>query len=151
MQMAIKGMVLNPRKTNPQSSVVHTDSQNLQSEGELQLGQLSQAAMLDYGGKPRSGMNRITRAAEHGEVTTTRVNSASTLVNHQMLGEKSEGELENPSLLANIKQQEMLAKHQEKIESIENKKQSSLKSKIKIQSIRKLKFLSFWRCFNFKK
>ncbi len=135
-------MLQNPRKTNNFKAVAHQASgaqSGNQSDGELKVDKLSEEQMLTYGGRPRPGVTQITKAAEKGEVTT---NTVSSLQIKQLIDDKSEGEIDNPGLTLQIKHQEMLISYEQSIKSElkreSSEKKPSLKSKLKIESIRKI-------------
>jgi hypothetical protein len=96
------------------------------SEGELKIKNLN---LIQNEKKQRRGFNRITQASESGEFN---LNSAQ-MKNLNQGGEKSEGELENSKL----KEKNSIKTSLNESEKIAEKKSSSLKNKIKIQSIRK--------------
>jgi hypothetical protein len=139
-------MTINPQKTNKftvvdesRRMVVETPS----SDGELKLEKLKTSGGLS---SSRPGVTQITKAAEQGEVTTT---SVASLQIKQLVTDKSEGEIGNPGLAMRVKHQEMLASYQQSIvessfefahQEIKKTNPSSLKNRIKIQSIRKLNF-----------
>lgn len=113
MQMAVKGMILNPRKTQPSVT---------ESDGEIKIDQLNEDNMLSYGGKPRTGVNRITQAAEEGQV-----DFVSQVVKEIRAGnDKSEGEISNPA-----------TKEPKPLTTCSKKQQNSfsLKDQIKINAI----------------
>lgn len=154
LDTAVKGMIMSPNKNKPSVGNINVrSSYNSQSEGEVKLGKLNRNDMLNYGGKPKTGINRIKPGSESGEIVLDNQNGKV-----KPLGsDKSEGEVENPSIVYLKKQNEILdksldKKHKKSHNSSKNKshkpdkmsvdlksspKKTSQKSKIKIQAIRK--------------
>ena len=147
----MKGVILDPRKNlNPVTGVNGAGSG---SEGEVKLGKMNQDNMHLFGGKPSTGVNRIIRASESGEITN------SSLGKH-FASVKSEGEVDNvldkKSELTNVSSKiksSSSRKNKSKISLSTSKSektrinlkvspQGPIKNNIKIKSIRKFLFFN---------
>ena len=70
------------------------------SEGEVKIGNLKQDNMV-YADKQRTGVSRIVRDTEQGEVISYNL----TQVSRPILNDRSEGEVDNPAVISIGKKQ----------------------------------------------
>jgi hypothetical protein len=96
---AVKSVTLNPRN-NISERQIPNDPAN-QSEGEVNLSKINAKATSEL--KQKTGINKITRALEEGEVMTP---ADKTL--RRIPSDKSEGELENTSIIFARNQEALL-------------------------------------------